>query len=88
MSYGVPVHNGQKKGNALSPLHFNFSLEHCMRTDQANQEGLKLNGTHQLLVFADDVNVLGKNISWSRSNTQETEYMFILITRMQDKIVT
>jgi hypothetical protein len=32
--------------------------------------GLKLNGTHQLLVYADDVNVLCDNIDTMKRNTQ------------------
>ena len=33
-------------------------LEHTIRRVQVNQEGLKLNGTHQLLVYVDYVNIL------------------------------
>jgi hypothetical protein len=37
----------------------NFALEYAIRRAQANQDDLKLNGTHQLLVYADYVNTLG-----------------------------
>ena len=37
---------------------------------QVNQDGLKLNGTHQLLVYADDVNILGGSAHIIKTNTE------------------
>ena len=60
LSHMFPIRNGLKQGNTLSPFLFNFALEYSIRRFQVNQDDMKLNGTHQLLVYADDVNILGK----------------------------
>jgi hypothetical protein len=59
MWHAFPFQDGLKQ-EALSPLFLNFGLEYVIRNVQGNGEELKLNGRYQFLVYADDVNILGK----------------------------
>ena len=64
------VRNGLKQGDALSPLLFNFALEYGIRRVQVNKDGLKLNGTHQLLVSAYDINILVGSVHTIKKNEE------------------
>jgi hypothetical protein len=62
LSDKFPIRNGLKQGDASSPLLFKFALECAIRNIQEKQVGLTLNGTHQLLIYSDDVNLFGDNV--------------------------
>jgi hypothetical protein len=64
-----PIQNWIKQGDDLSQLFFILALEYAIRKAQENQMGMKLNGTHHLLVYGDDVNLLGDNINIMKKNT-------------------
>jgi hypothetical protein len=58
LSDNYPIQNGLKQGKSLSPLLFIFALKYAIKNVQKNQVGLKLIGTHQLLAYVDNVNLL------------------------------
>ena len=46
LSEMFPIKNGLKKGDALSPLFFNFALEYPIKRSELNKEAMKLNSAH------------------------------------------
>ena len=64
------IRNVLNQGEALTPWLFNFALEFAIRRVQVNQDSLKLSGTHQLLVYADDVNILGGSVHTVKKNAE------------------
>jgi hypothetical protein len=68
------IQNGPKQGDALSPLLLNSTSEYTIRRVQENPEGLKLNGTHQLLVYADNINTVEENTDIIKKNMEDLLY--------------
>ena len=52
------------------PLLFNFAVEYAIRRVQVSQDSFKLNGTHRLLVYTDNVNIMGGNVHTIKENAE------------------
>ena len=52
------------------PLLFNFVLEYAIRKVQETRLGLDMNGTYQVLAYADDVNLIGDDIRSIKRNAE------------------
>jgi hypothetical protein len=55
--------NEPKQGDDLLLFICNFDLKYSIGRVQENQEGLKMNGTHELLAYASSADVLDKKIN-------------------------
>jgi hypothetical protein len=64
-SASFPIQTGLKQRDALSPLLFNFVLQHAMRKVQKIQEGMELNGTNSswsiLMMLSENTKIIKKN---------------------------
>ena len=73
----LPLRNGFKQGDTLSPMLFNFALEYAIRRVQVNQDGLKLNGTHQLLKENAEALVAATREIGLEVSADKTKYMVV-----------
>jgi len=75
MCLHVSSKNGLKQRDVLLPLLFDFALECSIRRVKVDQKSLKLIGSHQLLVYNDDLNVLGASICTVRECTEASVFV-------------
>jgi hypothetical protein len=66
LSVTFAIQNGLSKGD-VSPLLLYFALGNAIK---GNEVGLELNGTHQLFVYSDDVNLLDDSVNTIKENTE------------------
>jgi hypothetical protein len=77
LSDRFPIRNGLNQVDVLLPLFFNNALEYAIRRVQVNEDGLKLNGTYQLVIYGGYVSMLGGSIHTIKKNAEAC----ILITK-------
>jgi hypothetical protein len=63
------IQNYMKQGDSFITIAFQLFCRICQQEAQKNVKELEMNGTHQLLVYA-DVNILSKNINTIKKNTE------------------
>ena len=56
------MENVSIQGNDVSAPLFNFTLEYAIRKVQKTNLELDINATHQVLIYVDDVNLIGVDI--------------------------
>jgi hypothetical protein len=70
LCHKYPLLNRLKQGYALSPLLSKFSLDYAIKEVQENKIGLEMNGTHQILLYVDDVSLLGDSVNTIKENSE------------------
>ena len=61
-SSSFPIESCLKQGDALLPILFNFALYYAIWKVEETTLGLNINGTHQVLAYVNDVNLIGNDI--------------------------
>jgi len=63
-----PINDYLKEGDALSSLLFHLAVDYAIRRVQLNRDALKLNGTRECWVYAND-NIVGGSVYIRKKNT-------------------
>ena len=68
--FGAPAIERLALLDFLITRHTCYFRKYAIRRVQVNEDGLKLNGTHQVLNYADDVNILGGSAHTVKENAE------------------
>jgi len=81
------LNQGLKQGDGLAPMLFNLALEYAARKTTANTNAALLHKSTQLARYADDINIVGRNVTSMKETSIQLEEVGLKVNEDKTKVL-